>query len=186
MFRFNKDKYPKGCQSGQVLAEAVVVLLFLVVLVGAVQLSGRWQYQWLRQWLAAQYAADAVALDHQQLPGQANVHRADLNRWRSAVMREYSIGQASWQKITTDGQFAQSAWRLSGAGQASLDSTVTERIEQAPMLWRRTEIASKAVVYALMPTIKAVEAPWDDRGPATRWLRQWEGSTPPDYLNSRH
>ena len=178
-----RERRPMCRQSGQVLAEAVVVMLLLVVLLGAVHLTGRWQFQWATQWLRAQIAADAVALDHAQPPTGSEVRLADHSRWRNWVMRDYAVGQPKWQSISTPGRFAQTAWRLSAAGQASLDRTVTARMKAAPILWRGTELASKAVVHTLMPTIKAVEAPWDDRGSALQWLDQWQGSTPSHYLN---
>ena len=168
--------------SGQVLAEAVVVMLLLVVLLGAVHVSGLWQYQWLKQWLAAQTAAQAAALEHARLPSQAQAKRADTSRWHKSAMREFNVAQPNWKAVTTSGRFAQTAWRLSGAGQASLDQTVTDRIKSAPWLWRKTELASKAMVYSLMPTIAAVEMPWEDRGSATEWFANWQGTTPSDYL----
>lgn len=171
-------------QRGQVLAEAVVVLGLLVGLVVAVHLSGRLQYQWLKQWLAVQIAGDAVALDHARLPSQASVRGEDINRWHKSAMGEFAVGESNWRRITTKGRFAQTAWRLAGDGNASLDKTVTARIEAAPSLWRKTELTSKAVVHALLPTIKAVEAPWDSRGSETDWLGKWEGHTPRAYLRS--
>lgn len=170
-------------ESGQVLAEAVVVMLLLVVMLTAVHISGSRQFQWARQWLAAQIAADAVALDHAHLPKGARAWQGSRNRWHRSVMQEFQIGSSHWQAVSTEGKFAQVAWRLSGAGQASSDEMVTRRIEQATRIWRNPELASKVVVDALMPTIKAVEMPWDDRGSATQWLQQWQGSTPPAYLS---
>lgn len=185
MWRRFEAELSTSKQSGQVLAEAVVVLLLLVVLLVAIDISGRWQYRWLTQWLVAQNAADAVALDHRDLPPGASVTTAHVSRWHSQVMREFSVGHPQWHRINGEGRFAQVAWRLVGAGQASLDKTVSDRIERAPQLWRKSEFASKAVVHVLLPTITAVEAPWESRGSPTEWLRQWQGSTPEAYLRPR-
>lgn len=182
MFWCPRNSARTECESGQVLAEAVVVMLLLVVLLAAVQISGSRQFQWARQWLAAQVAADAVALEHMHLPSGALARDASRSDWHQGAMREFDVGHSQWKTVTTQGKYAQVAWRLAGAGQASSDKAVTARIEQAPQLWRKTEFASKVVVHPLMPTIKAVELPWDDRGSATDWLRKWEGSTPPTYL----
>lgn len=182
MCQLNESPRIGRLQCGQVLAEAVVVVLLLAVLLGAVHLSGHWQYQWLNQWLAAQTAAQAAALDHAHLPGQANAKGADVSRWHKSAMHEFSVADSGWMSVSTDGKYAQTAWRLSGAGQVSLDQTVTDRIKAAPWLWRKTELASKAVVYSLMPTIAAVEMPWESRGTATDWLEAWQGSTPEAYL----
>ncbi|MCD8516366.1 MAG: hypothetical protein LRY56_12440 [Burkholderiaceae bacterium] len=171
-------------QSGQVLAEAVVVMLLLVVLLLVIHLSGRWQFQWANQWLRAQIAGDAVALDHAITDDDLWVRRADATQWHNSTMREFSIGEPNWQAITSRGRFSQTAWRLAGAGQASFDRTVVERIERAPHLWRRTELASKAIIYALLPTIRAVEAPWEARGSETQWLERWQGTTPEAYLRA--
>lgn len=180
---FCRDRQPTAIrQSGQVLAEAVVVMLLLVVLLLAIHLSGRWQFQWAKQWLRAQVAADAVALDHAISAKDLLVRQADVSQWHQAVMREFAIGELSWQTVTSQGRLSQTAWRLAGAGQASLDQAVVERLEGAPRLWRRTELASKAIVYSLLPTIRAVEAPWEGRGSETEWLRRWQGSTPARYL----
>lgn len=184
MYWLHRDAVGRLRQEGQVLAEAVVVMLMLVLLVGAVHVSGRLQFQWAKQWLDAQISADAVALEHATLPADVSVGTGQRSHWRNWVMRDFAIGEPHWQSVSTDGRFGQTAWRLSGAGQTSLDASVSARIKNAPRLWRRTELASKAVVYALMPTIKAVEAPWEDRGPATQWLDLWQGSTPPQYLRS--
>ena len=186
MSRSVKGESHASQQQGQVLAEAVVVMLLLVVLLVAVSSSGRWQFQWLKQWLMAQTAADAIALGHEGLPGQVSVNRTDIIPWQKSAMREFSVGDPRWHQLTTKGRFAQSAWRLKGSGYASVDKTVTERIEQAPRLWRKSALASKPVIYALLPTIKAVEAPWEDRGSSTDWLRRWQGSTPEAYLMPRY
>lgn len=184
MCQLNESPRDGRRQCGQVLAEAVVVMLLLVVLLGAVHLSACWQYQWVRQWLAAQTAAQAFALDHARLPGPAIARHADDGRWHKSAMREFSVADSGWMSVSTGGKFAQTAWRLSGTGHASLDQTVTDRIEAAPWLWRKPGLASKAVVYALMPTIAAVEAPWESRGTATVWLENWQGSTPEAYLRT--
>lgn len=170
-------------QSGQVLAEAVVVMLLLVVLVGAIHLVGRWQYQWTQQWLETQSAANAAAHGHAVMPGSATKQDGFRDMWRSLAMREFSIGQANWVKVSTAEPYGLDAWRLVGFGQASTDREVVARIGKAPRLWRLTATPSQIVANSLLPTLKAVDMPWRRRGDATEWLKVWQGSTPDVYLN---
>ena len=181
----NNEPCVRYGQRGQVLAEAVVVMLLLIVLIGALHQTGRWQFQWSNQWLQTQVAATAVALDHGQLPTKGTVQSADMHAWYDWVMRDFRLGQARWQQIQLPGRFAKPAWRIAGSGQASLDRAVTARIAQAKRLWGVKAASSQAVARTLMPSITAVEKPWDGRGSATQWLTQWQGSTPSVYLGSR-
>lgn len=171
-------------QSGQVLAESVVTMLLLVVLVCAIHMVGRLQYQWTKQWLATQSAASAATQGHGQLPAGARKQFGESDRWRSQVMREYSIGQASWVKVSTKSSYEIDGWRLVGFGQASSDDEVVNRINNAPRLWRLTATRSQIVANSLLPTLKAIDMPWRRRGNATEWLSGWRGSTPDRYLNS--
>ena len=172
-------------QRGQVLAEAVVVMLLLVVLIGALHQTARWQFQWSSRWLKTQAAATAVALEHTQLPGKVSVQSKDPHSWYDWVMRDFRLGQARWYEIQIPGRFAKPAWRMAGAGQASVDRAVIARISQAKQLWGLKAAQSQAVVSTLMPSISAVEMPWASRGSATQWLSQWQGSTPSAYLGWR-
>ncbi len=182
MFWHDKERCSCEAQKGQVLAEAIVVALMLMVLLGAVHWSSRWQFQWSQQWLGAQAAADAVALGHQSQSIRAKAQMADASQWPNWVLQEYAVGHGRWVAVSTSGRFAQTAWRLSGPGQASHDAEVTDRIERAAVLWHSADVASKAVIASLMPSIQAVEAPWKDRGTTTNWLRLWQGSIPERYL----
>jgi hypothetical protein len=178
------DENSRSCeaQKGQVLAEAIVVALMLVVLLGAVHWSSRLQFQWAQQWLGAQAAADAVVLGHQSQSIGAKARMADASQWPNWVLQDYAVGHGRWVAVSTSGRFAQTAWRLSGPGQASHDAAVTDRIERAAVLWHSADVASKAVIASLMPSIQAVEAPWKDRGFTTHWLRHWQSSIPEHYL----
>lgn len=172
-------------QRGQVLAEAVVVMLLLVILIGALHQIGRWQHQWATNWLSTQVMATAWSLDHDVGDTAFTVDRSDRHAWHNWVMADYGLGKPNWYHLRQPGRFSKSAWRLSNAGQASLDRAVTAHIEQAPRLWARQALASKTVVRTLMPSIKSVDSPWRDRGSATDWLGQWQGSTPAAYLKVR-
>lgn len=169
-------------EKGQVLAEAVIVAMVLALLLTAVHLTGRWQFEWTGQWLKAQIAADSVALEHPSQPAGAAVSTVDFDEWRNWVFKEYSIGNERWHLISGNGSFGQEAWRLVGAGQVSHDKSVTTQIKHAKRLWGIRESASKAVVGTLMPAISAVELPWEDRGAYADWLSQWQGLTPSRYL----
>ena len=169
-------------QRGQVLAEAVVVMLLLVILMGALHQAGRWQHQWAANWLHTQVMATAWSLDHQVHRPGLELGPADQHAWQDWVMADYGIGEPNWFRLRQQDRFSKAAWRLAGAGQASLDRDVTAHIDQAPRLWARQALASKTVVRTLMPSIKAVELPWRDRGSATDWLGQWQGSAPAAYL----
>ncbi len=171
-------------QRGQVLAESVVVCLLLVTLGLAIHYSARTQHQWLAQWLGAQVAATAAAHSHQVLPVQASRTNGPPDRWRSQVMSQYGIGHNRWLAVQTHGTFAQTGWRLVGAGQASRYDEVVQRIDAAPTLWRKTALHSKSVIRALLPTLRAIEAPWADRGSPTVWLENWQFSLPEAYRKS--
>ena len=169
-------------EQGQVLAEAVVVMLLLVVLIGALHQTGRWQFDWSNQWLKTQVAATGVALDHANFSNEITVSAAQTHAWHDAVMRDFKLGQSRWQQIRVNGRFAKPAWRMAGTGQASLDRDVTARIGQAHKFWARHALASQTVARTLLPSISAVEMPWHGRGSATDWLSQWQGSTPESYV----
>lgn len=170
--------------SGQVLAEAVVVMLALIVLLFGVHWSGRWQYEWLRQWQVTQTGADAAAADHQVLPDSVRQSQHDQEFSRSSVMSEYRIGEKNWYRFESNGRFAQVAWRPLGSGYASSDLVVERRLAAAPRLWRNQAARSLKAVAPILPTITAVEMPWNRAGDPTDWLSQWRGSTPPGYLQS--
>lgn len=170
--------------SGQVLAEALVVMLALIVLLFGVHWSGRWQYQWLGQWQVAQTGADAAAAGHRFLPDKVRQFRQDRDASRSWVMDQYHIGEKNWYRFESSGRFAQEAWRPLGAGYASSDLAVERRLIRAPRLWRNQASRSMRVVAPLLPTIKAVEMPWNRAGDPTDWLSRWRGSTPAAYLES--
>ena len=184
MFWRIKNHKSRSDEKGQVLAEAVVVMLLLAVLIGALHQTGRWQFDWSEQWLRTQVAATGVALDHANVSNEITVSAAQTHAWHDVVMRDFKLGQSRWQQIRVNGRFAKSAWRVSGAGQASLDRDVTARISQAHKLWARHALASQTVARTLLPSISAVEMPWADRGSATDWLSQWQGSTPESYVVS--
>lgn len=171
----------RATERGQVLAECVVVCLLLVTLGLAIHYSSRSQHQWLTQWLDAQVAATAAAHSHQVLPAPTRRINAPPDRWRSQVMSEYDIGHNRWLAVQTHGTFAQTGWRLAGAGQASRYDEVMQRIDAAPTLWRKTALQSKSVIRALLPTLRAIDAPWADRGSPTEWLKQWQFSLPEVY-----
>ena len=171
-------------QCGQVLAEAVVVMLLLVVLVGALFQTGLWQHRWSAQWLKNQMWATAWSLDHQITDTQAVLVRSQAHGWHDAVMADYRIGASAWYHLKGSGRFSKRAWRLGGVGQASRDHHVTARIGQASRLWGAHAAASKRVVGRLMPSLEAVEAPWRERSSATDWLNIWQGSTPAAYLGA--
>lgn len=171
-------------QSGQVLAEAVVVMLLLVILIWALHQTGRWQHELYSDWLATQVNATAWSLGHDVQTNRVSSHAADHQVWRDWVMTDYGIGHAHWQKFRLSGRFAKTAWRVAGAGQASLDSDVTARLQHAPRLWLKQALVSQTTASALLPSIVAVDMPWRDRGSATEWLKQWQGSTPAKYLQA--
>ena len=170
--------------SGQVLAEAVVVMLVLIALLLGVHWSGRWQYEWQRQWQIVQTGADAAAADHQALPDSVRQSQHDPDASRSWVMDQYRIGENAWFRFESNGQFAQQAWRPLGAGYASADLAVERRLASAPKLWREPATHSLRAVSPLLPTILAVEMPWNRAGDPTDWLTRWRGSTPSAYLKS--
>lgn len=174
----------KMAQSAQVLAEAVVVSMVLVILLLAVHGVGRMQYQWTKQWLAAQVAADAAVADHLHIPDAVTPHRGAIDRLRQSVMTDYGIGQSHWARFDGQGQFAQQAWRVLGSGHASADSQVRQRIEQAQLHWQSAAFASQTAARPLWLAIQAVDAPWAKRGEPLQWLRQWQGSTPEIYLET--
>jgi hypothetical protein len=183
MFCYSSKSLGPDVEQGQVLAEAVVVMVALMVLLGAIHFSGRWQYQWMHHWLTAQVDGDALALDHQGLPGNLSTPNVLPDQWHGTAQREFRIGDSHWHVVNTEGRFSQNAWRLKAAGQASTDLEVVERIGEANALWQRTALSSQAVATPLMPALKAIEGPWRDRGPALQWLGRWQGSTPGLYLD---
>jgi hypothetical protein len=172
-------------QSGQVLAEAVVVMLLLVALIWALHQTGRWQYQWSSDWLKTQVMATGWSLDHDVRVKGMQSRAADRQVWRDWVMADFGIGHAHWQTLRLSGRFSKTAWRVAGAGQASQDAQVNARIQHAPRLWLRQALVSQTTARTLLPSITAVDMPWRDRGSATNWLGQWQGSTPEAYLEAR-
>lgn len=171
-------------QSGQVLAEAIVVLMALVILLGAIHVTNRWQFDWLRQWLDVQVAADGAMAEHVVRTEKISQSSGSVDRFRSWVLADYQIGQQRWQRYEGKGRFAQVAWRPVGAGQASSDQAVVQQLANAPRLWRRAELKSLAAVLPLSPTLQAVEMPWRRAGASIDWLNRWKGTTPSAYLKS--
>ena len=169
--------------SGQVLAEAVVVLPVLVLLVLAIHVSSNQQYMWLQQWLTVQTSADAASAQHiTPAPGVSQIAGA-LDRFRGKTMRDFQLGAQQWQRFQGQGQYAQVAWRLLGTGYASSDAAVVDQIRSAKASWQRASTASHASISPLLPSLNAIDAPWQRSGSPTDWLNHWRGSVPKQYLD---
>lgn len=185
MWLHPKRHVSRSTQRGQVLAEAVVVMLMLIILIWALHQSGRWQYAWSTDWLKTQVTATAWSLDHVVSGKDLSISPAERDVWRNWVMADFGLGQVHWHTLNRSGRFAKKAWRLGGVGQASEDQAVTAKIRSAPRLWLKQALVSQTTAGALLPSIKAVDMPWRDRGSATDWLGQWQGSTPSAYLGEQ-
>jgi len=169
-------------QSGQVLAEAVIVLLLFIVMLASIHLTGRLQFQWLQGFMATQKSATAISLGHETGAVPFKKRSGQVDRTRSAVERAYRLGDESWLQAQHRGRFTHEAWRLVGFGQASTDQAVVDRISQAPGYWRETHMRSQASLASLSPTLRAVDAPWGRTGAFDQWLNGWKGNTPNHYL----
>jgi hypothetical protein len=169
-------------QSGQVLAEAVIVLLLLIVMLASIHLTGRLQFQWLQGFMAVQKSATAIGLGHETGVAPVNKGAGQIDRTRSSVERAYRLGDESWVRAQHRGRFTHEAWRLVGFGQASTDQAVVDRISQAPGYWRETHLRSQASLASLSPALRAVDAPWGRTGAFDQWLNGWKGNTPNHYL----
>ena len=169
-------------QSGQVLAEALIVLLVLIVMVTSIHLTGRLQFQWLQGFMATQKSATAIGLGHEAGAVAIKKISGQVDRTRGAVERSYRLGDESWLQAQHRGRFTHEAWRLVGFGQASTDQAVVNRISQAPGYWRETHLKSQASLVSLSPALRAVDAPWGRTGSFDQWLNGWKGNTPSHYL----
>jgi len=169
-------------QSGQVLAEAVIVLLLLVCMLASIHLSGRLQYQWLQGFMGVQKSATALGLGHDSAPVSIEKKAGQRDRTRTSVQRAYRLGDEAWLHAHGRPRFSHDAWRLVGFGEASSDQAVVDRINQAPGYWRETHLSSQAALAGLSPALRAVDAPWGRMGDFDQWLKGWKGSTPSHYL----
>lgn len=169
-------------ESGQVLAEAVIVLLLLGGFVWAVHALGEAQVQWQAGWLAVQRRATAVSLGHQRI-GQGQVFLSGpIDRSRGLAVQSFKLGQTRWLEVRSNRMKAHLAWRLVGTGQAATDADVVRRIEVAPTVWRDVAVRSQGIVARVAPTLVSVDAPWGRTAQLGRWLRGWQGSVPSSYL----
>jgi len=169
-------------QSGQVLAEAVIVLLLLAAMLASIHLTGRLQYQWLQGFMGVQKSATALGLGHDSAPASIEKRAGQRDRTRTSVQRAYRLGDEAWLHAHGRARFSHDAWRLVGFGEASSDQAVVDRINQAPGYWRETHLSSQAALAGLSPALRAVDAPWGRTGDFDQWLKGWTGSTPSHYL----
>lgn len=174
-------------QKGNVIAEAVVISGVLISLISAVNLSGRWQFGWLKQHLHTQTMATALAFEHHRPTALGKGLRVSGtpqfgNTNRTLAEREFRLGEEGWLGIQDPKGFQQHAWRLVGTGQISNNSDVTLRLEQAHTLWKNNQQQSLQAVAPLRIALDAVNAPWRSRGDMTNWLFSWQESTPKHYL----
>jgi hypothetical protein len=169
-------------QSGQVLAEAVIVLLLLVAMLTSIHLTGRLQYQWLQGYMAVQKSATALGLGHDSGPVSIQKKAGQSDRTRTRVEKAYRLGNEAWLHARHRDGFSHDAWRLVGFGEASSDQAVVDRINQAPGYWRETHLNSQAALAGLSPALRAVDAPWGRPGDFDQWIKGWKGSTPSHYL----
>lgn len=180
-------------QKGNVLSESVLVFGVLTVILTAIHVTGRWQFQWLGNQLDTQTRATALSLNHNrsslmwdpQWRG-LSASEQDLDRTRRLAENEFHLADNHWLLLQHHARFKQHAWRLVGTGHASTDASVTSRIASAPKLWMQTNTASQRVVSRIQPSLEAIEAALRPRGSMTDWLGTWQGSTPADYLTGNN
>jgi hypothetical protein len=167
-------------QSGQVVFEMLVVLLLLTVLIGAQLSTARDQFRWVKSFLGIQVHGQSLMLGHAKTGSQAAVARSssDSDTSINSVMRQYQIGQDRWWRVNDSSHPRLEAWRLLGAGQASSDREITQRLSKAPGFWSYQSARSQTVIRRYRPTLETIDAPWRARGSMSEWLLHWEGRTP--------
>jgi len=179
----------KSTQKGSVLTEAILLGGLMITLLGAMHVSGRWQFAWLNHYLHTQTTATAIALEHhrasalgQSLAISQGDRTVDLTR--TLGEREFALGSREWLHLESTARFKQHAWRVVGTGQAASGQAVAQRLAKAQVLWNQPHTKSQMEIAPLRTALMFVDAPWRSRGDMSDWLSQWQDHVPSPYLKT--
>ena len=179
----------KSTQKGSVLTEAILLGGLMITLLGAMHVSGRWQFAWLNHYLHTQTTATAIALEHhrasalgESLTISQREQTVDFSRTLSE--REFAIGSREWLHLESTARFKQHAWRVVGTGQAASGQAVTQRLKNASVLWTQPHTKSQIAIAPLRASLVSVDAVWRSRGDMGDWLSKWQDHVPSPYLKT--
>ncbi|TGV06821.1 pilus assembly protein [Alcaligenaceae bacterium 429] len=120
-------------------------------------------------------------------------------RWNESLNKESSslatevrledvgIHQSSLQKRLSHALFPSLTLQqqhvvLVGSGSAVAAAQVRQRLEQAPQWWGKAAERSRRQVQNIEHLVGSVDKAWGRETPNSDWLRQWENSVPPRYI----
>lgn len=173
-------------QQGQVLIEAVVVMLVLVVMLLSIHHVGVRLFDWLQvfdrvfQWTHHK----AVFHDVQPSPGIA-LQQGQRDRSHTKVQSQWGLGSRYFvtaasvktPSVSHHHSVQSSAW-LSGVGVSGGAKQTQTKIQSNVITWQAQSLQSQLWVNAVKPGLIAIDLPWYRASPETDWLSQWTQSSP--------
>jgi hypothetical protein len=166
-------------QSGQVLAEAVVMLFLMAVLLVALHQVGKQFYQWFKlSDRVYQVAHKKSVFTAQEIEFGMHLKSGTRDFTRTLLQTQWALGQRDWVSVLTSQPFKHHAVFLSGVGATAIHQETAKRIKNNLMAWRAQTMLSQAKVWLVKPGLTAIDLPWRRAQVETDWLTQWSDTAP--------
>lgn len=187
---------PYKTQVGQAFIEAVIAITAMMVLLFAIQLTGKMRadsidllgessYRTFAHTLReSKYRADRIrlpagasGLDKKFAEQLLHVYEDGLIRVRSEH-ENTRIHSTLFQRALSPLSLSRTSYLFVNAGQSDSANEVQQRIEKSSEAWLRDTQQTRKQLNTVVEPLRRIDAPWGRASLTSEWLKVWAGQTP--------
>ncbi len=187
---------PYKTQVGQAFIEAVIAITAMMVLLFAIQLTGKMRADSIDLLGESSYRtfmhtlreskdrADRIrlrvgasGLDKKFSEQLLHVYENDLIRVRSE-RENPRMHPTLFQRTLSPLSLSRTSYLFVNAGQSDSANEVQQRIEKSSDAWLRDTLETRKRLNTVVEPLRRIDAPWGRASLTSEWLKVWAGQTP--------